>query len=120
MGTKEADAIVCPPKESCQEMLNPIAPGFPSQLAGSDGDRFHSSSIIDLNSFFASVGAAAFHPDTAIARYAVVPTHADTTLLHRRQLRGQGARHQDRDPVGEAKKICPGIVLIEGNHERLR
>jgi len=38
-------------------------------------------------------------------------------LLYRRQLRGQGVRDQDwHARVGDAKKMCPGLLLVEATH----
>jgi DNA polymerase-4 len=70
---------------------------------------------IDLNSFFASVEQQ-LHPEYRNRPLAVVPTHADTTCCIAASYEAKALGIKTGTQVGEAKKICPGIVLIEGNH----
>lgn len=70
---------------------------------------------IDLNSFFASVEQQ-LHPEYRGRPLAVVPTHADTTCCIAASYEAKALGIKTGTQVGEAKRICPGIVLIEGNH----
>ncbi len=70
---------------------------------------------IDLNSFFASVEQQ-MHPEYRGRPLAVVPTKADTTCCIAASYEAKALGIKTGTQVGEAKKICPGIVLIEGNH----
>jgi len=77
-------------------------------------DRFHFLHI-DLNSFFASVEQQ-LHPEFRNRPLAVVPTHADTTCCIAASYEAKALGIKTGTQVGEAKRICPDIVLIEGNH----
>jgi DNA polymerase-4 len=70
---------------------------------------------IDLNSFFASVEQQ-LHPEFRLRPLAVVPTHADTTCCIAASYEAKALGIKTGTQVGEAKRICPEIVLIEGNH----
>src|ERR1700739_2215681 len=70
---------------------------------------------IALNSFFASVEQQ-FHPEYRNRPLAVVPTMADTTCCIAASYEAKALGIMTGTHVGEAKKRCPGIVLIEGNH----
>ncbi|MCU1320164.1 MAG: polymerase, partial [Edaphobacter sp.] len=70
---------------------------------------------IDLNSFFASVEQQ-LHPEYRGRPLAVVPTMADTTCCIAASYEAKELGIKTGTQVGEAKKKCPGIVLIEGNH----
>ena len=70
---------------------------------------------IDLNSFFASVEQQ-LHPEYRGRPLAVVPTMADTTCCIAASYEAKALGIKTGTQVGEAKKTCPGIVLIEGNH----
>jgi DNA polymerase-4 len=70
---------------------------------------------IDLNSFFASVEQQ-LHPEFRLRPLAVVPTHADTTCCIAASYEAKALGIKTGTQVGEAKRICPDIVLIEGNH----
>jgi DNA polymerase-4 len=77
-------------------------------------DRF-SFLHIDLNSFFASVEQQ-IHPEYRGRPLAVVPTMADTTCCIAASYEAKALGIKTGTQVGEAKRICPEIVLIEGNH----
>jgi DNA polymerase IV len=70
---------------------------------------------IDLNSFFASVEQQ-LHPEYRGKPLAVVPTFADTTVCIAASYEAKAFGIKTGTQVGEAKKLCPGIILIEGNH----
>src|ERR1700712_4691533 len=70
---------------------------------------------IDLNSFFASVEQQ-LHPEYRGRPLAVVPTMADTTVCIAASYEAKALGIKTGTQVGEAKRICPEIVLIEGNH----
>jgi len=70
---------------------------------------------IDLNSFFASVEQQ-LHPEYRDRPVAVVPTKADTTCCIAASYEAKALGIKTGTQVGEAKRICPNIVLIEGDH----
>src|SRR5580698_5982797 len=70
---------------------------------------------IDLNSFFASVEQQ-LHPEYRGRPLAVVPTMADTTCCIAASYEAKALKIKTGTQVGEAKRLCPEIILIEGNH----
>ncbi|GAC1356409.1 MAG: DNA polymerase IV [Acidobacteriaceae bacterium] len=80
----------------------------------SPSDRFGFLHI-DLNSFFASVEQQ-LHPEYRDRPLAVVPTQADTTCCIAASYEAKALNIKTGTQVGEAKKLCPGIILVEGNH----
>jgi DNA polymerase-4 len=70
---------------------------------------------IDLNSFFASVEQQ-LHPEYRGRPLAVVPTQADTTVCIAASYEAKALGIKTGTQVGEAKRLCPEIVLIEGKH----
>ena len=81
---------------------------------GAQPDRFGFLHI-DLNSFFASVEQQ-LHPEYRDRPLAVVPTKADTTCCIAASYEAKALGIKTGTQVGEAKRKCPEIVLIEGNH----
>lgn len=77
-------------------------------------DRF-SFLHIDLNSFFASVEQQ-LHEEYRGKPLAVVPTMADTTCCIAASYEAKALGIKTGTQVGEAKKICPDIILIAGDH----
>jgi DNA polymerase-4 len=71
---------------------------------------------IDLNSFFASVEQQ-LHPEYRNLPLAVVPTLADTTCCIAASYEAKALGIKTGTQVGEAKRICPSIILVHGNHE---
>ncbi len=82
--------------------------------ANAHPDRF-SFLHIDLNSFFASVEQQ-IHPEYRDKPVAVVPSMADTTSCIAASYEAKAFGVKTGTQVGEAKKMCPGILLIEGSH----
>jgi len=70
---------------------------------------------IDLNSFFASVEQQ-LHPEYRNKPTGVVPTVADTTSLIAASYEAKALGIKTGTRVSEAKRICPGIILVNGNH----
>ena len=72
--------------------------------------------LLDLNSYFASVEQE-LRPELRGRPIAVVPVMADTTcaIAASYEAKAFGVRTGTR--VGDAKQMCPGIVLVEGRHE---
>jgi DNA polymerase IV len=70
---------------------------------------------IDLNSFFASVEQQ-LHEEYRGKPLAVVPTMADTTCCIAASYEAKAFGVKTGTQVGEAKKLCPGIILIAGDH----
>src|SRR6266436_8699730 len=77
-------------------------------------DRF-SFLHIDLNSFFASVEQQ-LHEEYRGKPLAVVPTMADTTCCIAASYEAKALGIKTTTQVGEAKKICPDIILVAGDH----
>ncbi|MDQ2834089.1 MAG: DNA polymerase [Acidobacteriota bacterium] len=77
-------------------------------------DRF-SFLHVDLNSFFASVEQQ-LHPEYRGRPLAVVPTMADTTCCIAASYEAKALGIATGTQVAEAKKKCPGLILIEGDH----
>jgi DNA polymerase-4 len=82
--------------------------------SASHPDRFQFLHI-DLNSFFASVEQQ-LHPEYRGKPVAVVPTTADTTCCIAASYEAKDFGVKTGTQVGEAKRMCPGIILIEGSH----
>jgi DNA polymerase IV len=70
---------------------------------------------IDLNSFFASVEQQ-LHEEYRGKPLAVVPTQGDTTCCIAASYEAKAFGVKTGTQVGEAKRLCPGILLIEGSH----
>ena len=70
---------------------------------------------IDLNSFFASVEQQ-LHPEYRGKPTAVTATMADTGTIIAASYEAKAFKIKTGTKVGEAKKLCPEIALVEGNH----
>jgi DNA polymerase-4 len=69
-----------------------------------------------MNSFFASVEQE-MNPALRGKPVAVIPLLADTTCCIAVSYEGKAFGVKTGTKVGDAKRLCPGIQLIEGNHE---
>ncbi len=70
---------------------------------------------VDLNSFFASVEQQ-LHPEYRNRPLAVVPTFADTTVAIAASYEAKALGIKTGTRVSDMKRICPEIILVEGNH----
>ncbi|MHB1935078.1 MAG: Y-family DNA polymerase [Acidobacteriaceae bacterium] len=89
----------------------------------SDGSGFPVSAaprvrwlFLDLNSYFASVEQEK-EPDLRNRPVAVVPLMADTTCCIAASYEAKAFGVRTGTQVGEAKRMCPGLVLVEARHE---
>ena len=72
--------------------------------------------FLDLNSYFASVEQE-LRPELRGRPVAVVPLMADTTCCIAASYEAKGHGVRTGTQVGEAKRLCPGITLVEARHE---
>ncbi|MEK6642335.1 MAG: DNA polymerase [Planctomycetota bacterium] len=72
--------------------------------------------FVDMNAYFASVEQQ-YRPELRGRPVAVVPVKADTTCCIAASYEARPFGVKTGTLVGDAKKMCPGIVLIEANHE---
>jgi DNA polymerase-4 len=80
----------------------------------SQSDRFNYLHI-DLNSFFASVEQQ-LHPEYREKPTAVTATMADTGTIIAASYEAKALGIKTGTKVGEAKRLCPHIILVEGEH----
>ncbi len=72
--------------------------------------------FLDLNSYFASVEQE-LRPELRNRPIAVVPVMADTTCAIAASYEAKAFGVRTGTQVGEAKRLCPGIELVEARHE---
>src|ERR1700749_798670 len=72
--------------------------------------------FLDLNSYFASVEQELV-PSLRGRPVAVVPVVADTTCCIAASYEAKTFGVKTGTQVGEAKRMCPGIELVEARHE---
>jgi DNA polymerase-4 len=72
--------------------------------------------FLDLNSYFASVEQELV-PSLRGRPVAVVPVLADTTCCIAASYEAKAFGVKTGTQVGEARRLCPGIELVEGRHE---
>lgn len=72
--------------------------------------------FVDLNSYFASVEQEV-RPELRGRPVGVVPMMADTTVCIAASYEAKQFGVKTGTVVGDAKKMCPGIVLVEARHE---
>jgi DNA polymerase-4 len=70
---------------------------------------------VDLNSFFASVEQQ-MHEEYRGKPLAVVPTMADTTCAIAASYEAKAFGIKTGTRVADMKRLCPEIIMVEGNH----
>jgi DNA polymerase-4 len=72
--------------------------------------------FLDLNSYFASVEQE-LRPELRGRPVAVTPVMADTTCAIAASYEAKAFGVRTGTQIGEAKRMCPGLVLVEARHE---
>src|SRR5437868_11444945 len=72
--------------------------------------------FVDLNSYFASVEQQD-RPELRRKPVGVVPMLADTTCCIAASYEAKAYGVRTGTIVADAKRLCPGIILVEGRHE---
>lgn len=72
--------------------------------------------FVDLNSYFASVEQQV-NAELRGRPIAVVPAMVDTTCCIAASYEAKAFGIRTGTIVGEAKRMCPGLILVEGHHE---
>ena len=72
--------------------------------------------FVDLNSYFASVEQET-RPELRGKPIGIVPMMADTTCCIAASYEAKAFGVKTGTIVGEAKKMCPGLVLVEARHQ---
>jgi DNA polymerase-4 len=83
---------------------------------GEDGQPRLRWLFLDLNSYFASVEQE-LRPELRGRPVAVVPVVADTTCCIAASYEAKAFGIRTGTQVGEARRMCPGIALVEARHE---
>ena len=87
----------------------------PLRQSGRSGDPRVRWLFLDLNSYFASVEQE-LRPELRGRPVAVVPMLADTTACIAASYEAKAFGVKTGVKVGEAKRLCPGLVLVEARH----
>ncbi len=75
-----------------------------------------SSLFVDMNSYFASVEQQ-LHPELRHRPVAVVPTITDSTCCIAASYEAKRFGIKTGTNVGDAKRLCPDLICVEGIHE---
>ncbi len=84
-------------------------------MSAADQSDYFGFLHIDLNSFFASVEQQ-LHPEYRGKPLGVCGTMADTGALIAASYEAKALGVKTLTKVGEAKRLIPGIILVEGSH----
>ena len=96
------------------QSLKLSAPEEPADRSD-DGQRLNWL-FVDMNSYFASVEQDA-RPELRGLPVAIVPMMADTTCCIAASYEAKAFGVKTGTMVAEAKRMCPGLVLVEARHE---
>ncbi len=92
----------------------------PAEAAGAPIEQADAGGLnwlfVDLNSYFASVEQEV-RPELRGRPVGVVPMMADTTCCIAASYEAKAHGVKTGTLVGDAKRLCPGIVLVEARHE---
>ncbi len=104
------------PEEWPPELAFPAAATPPPSDSTTDAGPCLNWLFVDLNSYFASVEQEV-RPDLRGRPVAVVPMMADTTVCIAASYEAKAFGVKTGTVVGDAKRMCPGLVLVEARHE---
>ena len=105
-----------PSKTVGQEVRTPVTPPLPGAPRRPIEEPRVRWLFLDLNSYFASVEQE-LQPLLRGRPVAVVPVVADTTCCIAASYEAKAFGIRTGTQVGEAKRLCPGLVLVEARHE---
>ncbi|MGB7547861.1 MAG: DNA polymerase, partial [Terracidiphilus sp.] len=105
-----------PLPEDWPEELQGLEQGPPPAPPEPDAGPCLNWLFVDLNSYFASVEQEV-RPELRGRPVAVVPMMADTTCCIAASYEAKAHGVKTGTIVAEAKRMCPGIVLLEARHE---
>jgi len=91
-------------------------PGEDDRAAGQEGSPVVNWLFVDLNSYFASVEQQV-RPELRGKPVGVVPMMADTTVCIAASYEAKAHGVKTGTVVADAKRMCPGLVLVEARHE---
>jgi len=104
----EAETALPPPAES--------APAGGETRNGAGTEPLLNWLFVDLNSYFASVEQEV-RPELRGRPVGVVPMMADSTCCIAASYEAKAHGVKTGTLVGDAKRMCPGLVLVEARHE---
>ena len=97
--------------------VEPEAPSAPQQPEGRpQSGPLLNWLFVDMNSFFASVEQDA-RPELRGRPVGIVPMMADTTCCIAASYEAKACGVKTGTIVADAKRMCPGILLVEARHE---
>ncbi|MGA2351794.1 MAG: DNA polymerase [Terracidiphilus sp.] len=85
-------------------------------LGGAESGPLLNWLFVDMNSYFASVEQDA-RPELRGRPVGIVPMMADTTCCIAASYEAKAFGVKTGTIVADAKRMCPGLVLVEGRHE---
>ena len=103
-----------PEELQCLEQAAPLPPHAPD--SGSDSGPCLNWLFVDLNSYFASVEQEV-RPELRGRPVGIVPMMADTTCCIAASYEAKAHGVKTGTIVADAKRMCPGLVLVEAHHE---
>ncbi|HEX3891932.1 MAG TPA: DNA polymerase [Terracidiphilus sp.] len=121
MATAPIPEMELPPDEWPAELGLSGTPGSETPPEPPDPPEIESGSslnwlFVDLNSYFASVEQEV-RPELRGRPVAVVPMLADTTVCIAASYEAKAFGVKTGTVVADAKRMCPGIELVEARHE---
>jgi DNA polymerase-4 len=101
-----------------EQLIQPAAPAAETQHSAQQDPRQPVVNwlFVDLNSYFASVEQQD-RPELRGKPVGVVPMLADTTCCIAASYEAKAFGVRTGTIVADARRMCPGIVLVEGRHE---
>ncbi len=115
MSTGANTAANQPPEEWPEELRLPAKAAAEPAREAAQGPCLNWL-FVDLNSYFASVEQEV-HPELRGRPVGVVPMMADTTCCIAASYEAKAHGVKTGTNVGDAKRMCPGLVLVEADHE---
>jgi len=105
-----------PPPDTLQTLEDDSASSLSANAAAPPKDPHLNWLFVDMNSYFASVEQQD-RPELRGKPIAVVPMMADTTVAIAASYEAKAHGVKTGTMVGDAKRMCPGLVLVEARHQ---